>query len=592
MRNRRLWLIVAAGILCVAVALAVTWKVADNSAAAPTEIDYSVLTSEIDRGQIAKISLSPKSYTAQATRTKGNEVVAVNLPGQYGTEEVTTLAQKHDVPITVDLTEPETGGRTIGQILISLLPTLLLFALIVWVILRMAPPRQMTTPLAKSSGGVTFADVAGCDEAIEELQDVRSFLADPARFSALGAKIPKGILLHGPPGTGKTLLARALATEAGVSFFSVSGSDFVEMYAGLGSSRIRKLFRQVKKQGPAIVFIDELDALGRKRSDGGDGGTREGDNTLNSLLVEMDGFDESTTPLIIIGATNRLDVLDAALLRPGRFDRVIPLDAPDRAGRLRVLETHARGKPLDPAVRLTDVAQQTAGMSGADLANLLNEGALLAARHGRRNIGVAEIDQAMLRVMAGPARENRRMSDRERRIIAAHETGHALVGELLDENEQVTKISIIPRGRSGGQTLSASAEDVFLHSEALIRNRLAMLLAGRAAELVVFGEATTGAASDLERASELAYRMLDQYGFSEQLGLMTSSRDRPLSHERAAELEREAKRVLDEEHQRATSLITDRRADLDRIVAALLERETLAREDFLALIEEPVHRGP
>lgn len=590
-RGRSIALLIGLSILLVfAVAYAVGRLTDDGDAATPP-IEYSAMLDDLRTDKVATLTIKPRAFQAVATRTEeaidagAQPEVATELPGQFGIEQVTKAAESAKVPTTVDLSgDLLSQPTTLSDILVALLPTLLLFLLIGYLIVRLAPPRSNSEPVASSPGGATFADVAGCEEAIEELADVEAFLEDPERFTTLGAKIPKGVLLHGPPGTGKTLLARALANEAHASFFSASGSDFVEMYAGLGSARVRKLFRSAKKHAPAIIFVDELDALGRRRTDSGDGGARESDNTLNQLLVEMDGFEVAKTPIIVIGATNRPDILDPALLRPGRFDRSIPLDPPDRAGRLRVLETHARGKPLEDDISLETLAGQTAGMSGADLANLLNEAALLAARRRGDAVSRHDIEQAMLRVVAGPAREQRRFSERERRVIAVHEAGHALVGELLDENEEVTKISIIPRGRSGGQTLSASQEEAQLPDEAIIRNRLAMLLAGRAAEIVVIGTPTTGAGNDLERASDLTYQMLVHYGFSHELGLATLSHDRPLSPERAARIEQECARVLEEEQERARQLILNHREALERVVAALLEHETLSREQFLELL--------
>ena len=371
--------------------------------------------------------------------------------------------------------------------------------------------------VSKDEPKVTFADVAGCDEAVEELHEIKEFLQNPARFQAIGAKIPKGVLLYGPPGTGKTLLARAVAGEAGVPFFSISGSDFVEMFVGVGASRVRDLFEQAKAAAPSIIFVDEIDAVGRHRGAGLGGGHDEREQTLNQMLVEMDGFD-ARTGVIMIAASNRPDILDPALLRPGRFDRQIVVDRPDLEGRKAILEVHAKGKPLEPNVRLDVLARRTPGFTGADLANMMNEAALLAARRDLQLIGHAELEAAIDRVMAGPERKNRIMSEKEKLTIAYHESGHTLVGHVLEGTDPIHKVSIVARGRALGWTLALPTEDKYLRTRSELDDSMAMLLGGRTAEELVFGEITTGASDDIERCTDIARGMVTQYGMSDRLG--------------------------------------------------------------------------
>ena len=371
--------------------------------------------------------------------------------------------------------------------------------------------------VSKDDPKVTFADVAGCDEAVEELQEIKDFLQNPARFHAIGAKIPKGVLLYGPPGTGKTLLARAVAGEAGVPFFSISGSDFVEMFVGVGASRVRDLFEQAKAAAPSIIFVDEIDAVGRHRGAGLGGGHDEREQTLNQMLVEMDGFD-TRAGVILIAASNRPDILDPALLRPGRFDRQVVVDRPDLEGRKAILAVHAKGKPLEPNVRLDVLARRTPGFTGADLANLMNEAALLAARRNLQMIGHAELEAAIDRVMAGPERKSRVMSEQEKLTIAYHESGHALVGHVLRGTDPIHKVSIVARGRALGWTLALPLEDKYLHTRSELEDSMAMLLGGRTAEELVFGEITTGASDDIERCTDIARGMVTQYGMSDRLG--------------------------------------------------------------------------
>jgi len=457
--------------------------------------------------------------------------------------------------------------------------------------------------ITKDTPKTTFADVAGADEAIEELQEIKEFLQSPGKFQAIGAKIPKGVLLYGPPGTGKTLLARAVAGEAGVPFYSISGSDFVEMFVGVGASRVRDLFEQAKANAPAIVFVDEIDAVGRHRGAGFGGGHDEREQTLNQLLVELDGFD-TKGGVIVIAATNRPDILDPALLRPGRFDRQIVVAQPDLAGRKGILRVHARGKPLGPDVELDMIARRTPGFTGADLANVINEGALLTARANQTQIAMASLEEAIDRVTAGPKRKSVLLSEKERKIIAYHEGGHALVGHAMPNADPVHKITIIPRGRALGYTASAPSEDKFLVSRAEMMDQLAMLLGGRTAEELVFHEPTTGAANDIEKASQIARGMITEYGMSERLGArkfgsgdgepflgrdMSHSRD--YSEEIASAIDEEVRRLIESAHDEAWEVLVQYRDVLDNLVLQLMEHETLSQSQVLAIFS-PVQPRP
>jgi cell division protease FtsH len=449
---------------------------------------------------------------------------------------------------------------------------------------------------------ITFRDVAGVDEAVEELDEIKEFLENPKRFQSLGARIPKGVLLFGPPGTGKTLLARAVAGEAGVPFFSISGSDFVEMFVGVGASRVRDLFDQAKQNQPCIIFIDEIDAVGRHRGAGLGGGHDEREQTLNQLLVEMDGF-EANESIIIMAATNRPDILDPALLRPGRFDRQIIVDRPDREGRKAILAVHAKGKPLAPGVELDTLAAQTPGFTGADLANLVNEAALLAARRRKRVIEMEELDEAVLRVIAGPEKKSRILSEEEKLITAYHETGHALVAHYLPNADPVHKISIISRGQALGYTITLPTEDKFMVKKREIIDKLSHMLAGRVAEEIRFDDITTGASNDLQRATETARRMITQYGMSENLGPLTFGHDpaqpfvgrdygmgQEYSDETAEKIDAEIRRVVDEAYETASRILTEHREELDKLSLLLIEQETIDREEFEAILagEDPV----
>jgi cell division protease FtsH len=451
--------------------------------------------------------------------------------------------------------------------------------------------------LSADSPKITFRDVAGVDEAVEELHEIKEFLENPKKFQALGARIPTGVLLYGPPGTGKTLLARAVAGEAGVPFFSISGSDFVEMFVGVGASRVRDLFEQAKQNSPCIIFMDEIDAVGRHRGAGLGGGHDEREQTLNQLLVEMDGF-EAKDNIIMIAATNRPDILDPALLRPGRFDRQIAVDRPDRKGRAKILEVHTRGKPLAKVIDIDALAGQTPGFTGADLSNLINEAALLSARIGKREIGQEELEEGIMRVIAGPEKKTRVMSSKERLITAYHEMGHAIVGHFLEHSDPVHKISVISRGQALGYTISMPQEDRFLTTRAELNDTMAMTLGGRAAEELVFEEITTGASNDLEKVTATAKQMVMRFGMSEKLGPRVFghehgqpflgrefSSEPDYSDEIAREIDDEVRRIVEAAHQRAKSILTEHKDDLTKISEILVKRETIEKEEFLALLD-------
>ena len=496
------------------------------------------------------------------------------------------------------------GSSTWSSLLLYLLPFILFFGL--WFLLMnnlqgggskvMSFGKSRAKRLSADSPKISFRDVAGVDEAVEELHEIKEFLENPKKFQALGARIPTGVLLYGPPGTGKTLLARAVAGEAGVPFFSISGSDFVEMFVGVGASRVRDLFEQAKQNSPCIIFMDEIDAVGRHRGAGLGGGHDEREQTLNQLLVEMDGF-EAKDNIIMIAATNRPDILDPALLRPGRFDRQIAVDRPDRKGRAKILDVHTRGKPLAKGINIDALAGQTPGFTGADLSNLINEAALLAARTGKREITQIELEEGILRVIAGPEKKTRVMSERERQITAYHEMGHAIVGHYLEFADPVHKISVISRGRALGYTISMPTEDRFLTTRSELLDTMAMTLGGRAAEEVVFGEITTGASNDLEKVTATAKQMVMRFGMSEKLGPRVYGHDHGMpflgrefssepdySDEIAREIDDEVRRIIEGAHQRARTILGEQRERLDRISQILLRRETIEKEQFEKLL--------
>ncbi|GAB3528918.1 ATP-dependent zinc metalloprotease FtsH [Arthrobacter monumenti] len=452
--------------------------------------------------------------------------------------------------------------------------------------------------ISKDMPQVTFVDVAGAEEAVEELHEIKDFLQEPEKFQAVGAKIPKGVLLYGPPGTGKTLLARAVAGEAGVPFYSISGSDFVEMFVGVGASRVRDLFEQAKTNAPAIIFVDEIDAVGRHRGAGVGGGNDEREQTLNQLLVEMDGFDVKTN-VILIAATNRPDVLDPALLRPGRFDRQITVEAPDMQGRMQILEVHAKGKPMAQGVDLRSVAKRTPGFTGADLANVLNEAALLTARSNAQLIDDRALDEAIDRVIAGPQKRSRVMKELERKLTAYHEGGHALVAAALRNTDPVTKVTILPRGRALGYTMVLPSDDKYSTTRNELLDQLAYAMGGRVAEEIVFHDPTTGASNDIEKATSMARKMITQYGMSEKIGAVQlgsgggepfmgrdMSHERNYSEELASVVDEEVRRLIDNAHDEAWGILNENRDVLDRLALELLERETLNQAEIADLFRD------
>ncbi|QNJ12986.1 cell division protein FtsH1 [Synechococcus sp. A18-46.1] len=565
---------------------------------------YSDFVEAVEDNQISRVLISPDRGTAQVVENDGRRA-QVNLAPD---KELLGLLTQHDVDIAVQPTRQAPAWQQAAGSLIF--PLLLLGGL--FFLFRRAqgggggnPAMQFGKSKARvqmePSTQVTFTDVAGIEGAKLELTEVVDFLKNPDRFTAVGAKIPKGVLLVGPPGTGKTLLAKAVAGEAGVPFFSISGSEFVEMFVGVGASRVRDLFEQAKKNAPCIVFIDEIDAVGRQRGAGLGGGNDEREQTLNQLLTEMDGF-EGNTGIIIVAATNRPDVLDAALMRPGRFDRQVTVDRPDYAGRLQILNVHARGKTLSKDVDLDKVARRTPGYTGADLANLLNEAAILAARRELTEVSNDEISDAIERVMAGPEKKDRVMSERRKRLVAYHEAGHALVGALMPDYDPVQKISIIPRGNAGGLTFFTPSEERMesgLYSRAYLQNQMAVALGGRVAEEIVYGEdeVTTGASNDLQQVASTARQMITRFGMSDTLGPVALGRaqggmflgrdiaaERDFSEDTAATIDQEVSELVDVAYKRATKVLVDNRAVLDELADMLVEQETVDAEELQELL--------
>jgi cell division protease FtsH len=565
----------------------VAWQVIDTSPARE-HLSLDRYEADLSGGEVSTATLLDKDHAVQGKLADGT-AYEVKFPEGY-TEQITNNIVASDAKFDVDNQE---DSAWLG-LLLGWLPFILLIGIVLFVLSRvqgggrlMGFGKSRAKALNKDEPQTTFADVAGLDEAVEELQEIKEFLESPAKFQEIGAKIPKGALLFGPPGTGKTLLAKAVAGEAGVPFFSISGSDFVEMFVGVGASRVRDLFEQAKSAAPAIVFVDEIDAVGRHRGAGLGGGHDEREQTLNQLLVEMDGFDQKVG-VILIAATNRPDILDPALLRPGRFDRQIVVDRPDLEGRKAILRVHARGKPFADGVDLDVIARRTPGFTGADLANLVNEAALLAARRDLRLVGMPQLEEAIDRVMAGPERRSRLISDAEKRVIAYHEGGHALVAHALPKTDPVHKVSIIPRGRALGYTLTLPMEDKFLVARSELTDQLTMLLGGRAAEEMIFADPTTGAANDIERATTVARQMVTEYGMSESLGPMRFGQSqgevflgRDLGHspdyseEVAASIDAEVRRLIESAHNAARHILETNRAVLDRLASDLIEHETL-----------------
>jgi cell division protease FtsH len=564
-----------------------------------TTPSYNEFLGQVDSKQVSEVKINTKDNTLDVTQTDGKNY-STGYPNNTEQDLINRLT-RNDVKTEVK----GTGGGGILSLLTYILPFLLFFGFWIFLMNQMQGGGSRVMSFGKSRAKrmsvdapkITFRDVAGADEAVQELHEIKEFLENPKKFQALGARIPKGVLLYGPPGTGKTLLARAVAGEAGVPFFSISGSDFVEMFVGVGASRVRDLFEQAKQNSPCIIFMDEIDAVGRHRGAGMGGGHDEREQTLNQLLVEMDGF-EMKDNIILIAATNRPDILDPALLRPGRFDRQIVVDRPDRKGRKKILEVHTRGKPLAKVIDLDVLAGQTPGFTGADLANLINEAALLTARSDKREITMKELEEGIMRVIAGPEKKSRVMSEKERLITAYHEMGHAIVGHVLPNTDPVHKVSVVSRGQALGYTISLPTEDKFLTTRAELTDTMAMTLGGRAAEEIIFSEITTGASNDLEKVTETAKQMVMRFGMSERLGPRVFGHDRSqpflgrdfgteadYSDEIAREIDDEIRRVVEEAHQTARGILEDNKEHLERISKILLERETIDAEQFIALLE-------
>ena len=603
------------GISAIIVALVagyLLYMVMTGSFRAPGRVDTlptNEFVSAVKDDRVAEVTFRTEDGSLTGTywpdeAKKDDETALVDFESVYvGSDSLAELMAAHpDVTYEIDTS----SSAFLETFLFSVLPTLALVAVFVYYMNRMSGQQDKTMSFAKTKARtseaerpkVRFSDVAGIDEAVEELQEVRDFLSDPERYHKMGARIPRGVLLVGPPGTGKTLLAKAVAGEAGVPFFSISGSDFVEMFVGVGASRVRDLFKQAKEAAPCIVFIDEIDAVGRQRGAGLGGGHDEREQTLNQLLVEMDGFEDNSS-VILIAATNRPDILDPALLRPGRFDRRVTVDRPDVRGREQILRVHAEGKPFAEGVDFARLAKVTPGFTGADLANLANESALLAARRNKEEIGPAEVEEAMERVMAGPERKSRVITEKERRVIAFHESGHALVGHVLANSDPIHKISIVSRGQALGYTMQVPEEDHFLETRDGMLDQIAVLLAGRTAEELFCDDVTTGASNDLERATKLARTMVTRYGMSEELGAQVFGeaqhevflgRDyanhQDYSAETAKRIDDEVERIMREGHERAREVLDGRRPQMDTMARVLLERETVEGEAVTALLED------
>ncbi len=573
-------------------------RLVTSSAQPAQQPTFTGFQKDLTGGKVTGVTMLTKNQELNVTLKDGTTYVT-GYPDNYGAQ-LTEAIDTAQVPFTVE----GVGGRWWGSLLF-LAPFLLFFVFWIFLMNQMQGGGSKVMKFGKSKAKrmavdqpkTTFRDVAGAEEAVEELEEIKEFLENPKRFQALGARIPKGVLLFGPPGTGKTLLARAVAGEAGVPFFSISGSDFVEMFVGVGASRVRDLFEQAKQNSPCIIFMDEIDAVGRHRGAGLGGGHDEREQTLNQLLVEMDGF-EAKDNIILIAATNRPDILDPALLRPGRFDRQIMVDRPDRAGRAEILRVHTRGKPIAKDIDLDTLAGQTPGFTGADLANLVNESALLAARKGHKVIDAQELEEGILRVIAGPEKKTRLLSDKERVVTAYHEMGHAIVGHFLPNADPVHKISIVSRGQALGYTISMPAEDKFLTTRAQLEDTMAMTLGGRAAEEIVFAEITTGAANDLEKVTATAKQMTMRFGMSEKLGprVLGHSQGAPFlgrdmhsepdySDDIARQIDVEIRRMIEDAYQRAKDILSEHRHDLENITQILLRRETIERDEFLRLLE-------
>ena len=584
-----------------------TWQSLQGNSGS-SDWHYSTLISQADNHQVKSLEINGTDGIAIGADGKKHNVVVPDTTGS--TAAWLTQLQTDQVDVFFDKSN---GGNYLLSVLLPNIILVILIGAFMWWVLRqsqsgnnqaMSFGRSRARLIAGDKPAITFADVAGVEEAKQELSEIVEFLKFPEKFVALGARIPKGVLLVGPPGTGKTLLSKAVAGEAGVPFYSISGSEFVEMFVGVGASRVRDLFDQAKKNSPCIVFVDEIDAVGRQRGAGLGGGHDEREQTLNQLLVEMDGFD-TNTHVIVIAATNRPDVLDPALLRPGRFDRHVTLDRPDIKGRRAILDVHARNKPLDSTVNLDVLARQTPGFTGADLANLINEAAILAARANKKTIGMEELEEAIARVIAGPERKSRRISDHEKEVIAYHETGHALVMKALPHTNPVHKISIISRGMALGWTLSLPEEDKYLISRDELMDEIAGIMGGRVAEELVFGDITSGAENDIQKATQMARRMVTQWGMSDKLGtvamghreeLVFLGRDlgeqRNYSEEVAAIIDEEIRSIVYHGYQTAKAILSGQRDKMDAVVERLKIVETLDAKELDEILNRTAPAEP
>jgi cell division protease FtsH len=574
-----------------------------SSAGEPEQLSYDEFLTAAEAGQVSSYTDYVRDGRLEGELVDGTPYRTTYNPELNREELAELLAQVRSREGFQAAEVNNQSGSVLLSVLVNILPLILIFGLFFFLMNQMQGGNRLTSfgkskakLVNKDAPKVTFDDVAGAAEAVEELREIKDFLEDPAKFQQMGARIPKGVLLFGPPGTGKTLLARAVAGEAGVPFFSISGSDFVEMFVGVGASRVRDLFEQAKANAPAIIFMDEIDAVGRHRGAGMGGGHDEREQTLNQLLVEMDGFDLKTG-VILIAATNRPDILDPALLRPGRFDRQIVVDRPDLVGRRAILEVHARGKPLKDDADLQIIARRTPGFTGADLANLVNEAALLSARSGSKEISMAALEDAIDRVIGGPERKTRLMGEVEKRTIAYHEGGHTIVGHALPHADPVHKVSIIPRGQALGWTLSLPTEDKYLVSRGELIDQLAMMLGGRVAEELTIGDFTTGASDDIAKATATARDMVTQYGMSPRLGPIKLGQNdaqpflgRDFGHqpdysdEMAIEIDREIRALIDEAHDEALEILVNNRDVLEELADELIDKETVEKEELAEIL--------
>jgi cell division protease FtsH len=601
LRNGIVMLVLVAG----TVALLYTWV---SSSSPQTSVGYSTFYGDVKAGNVTKVQQDGETLTVTTKAGKTYIVVVANSITGDVFADMQRAASEGGITLPPDVfVRTKTADTSwIGLLLTGLLPLLVIGGFIFFMMRQAQGTNNQALSFGKSRARmflgnktvVTFADVAGVDEAKTELQEVVEFLKYPEKFNSLGARIPRGVLLVGPPGTGKTLMARAVAGEAGVPFFSISGSEFVEMFVGVGASRVRDLFDQAKRNSPCIVFVDEIDAVGRQRGAGLGGSHDEREQTLNQILVEMDGFDTNTN-VIVVAATNRPDVLDPALLRPGRFDRQVILDRPDMRGRTAILKVHTKGKPLDKGISVEEIARQSPGFSGADLANLVNEAAILSARRNKKVIGMNEFSEALERIVAGPERKSRVISDEEKKIIAYHEGGHAVVQRILPKCDPVAKVTVISRGMALGYTMALPTEDRYLQSKTEFEDKIAGLLGGNVAERLVFGDTTTGASNDIEKATDLARRMVTEFGMSDRLGpLSFGKRDeliflgREIGEQRnysdnvAMMIDEEVRAIIDRAYERATEVLTTHRDRLDRLAEKLIAEETVDSDGFETLFED------